>query len=316
MRTLTLIAFAGLTAQLVDGALGMGFGATSTTLMLALTALGPAHASAVVHTAELGTTLVSGASHWKFGNVDWKVALRLGVPGAIGAFCGAYLLASVSLDAARPLTAAILCGIGAHLVWRFSRGRIRRVPRDLKKLRWLPFLGLFGGFIDASGGGGWGPVTSSTLLSAGGGSPRRVIGTVNTAEFLVTFAATIGFAASLWAELISQIWLVLALLAGGVVAAPVGAWLTSRLNPTLLGGLVGTTLVATNISTLVHGAVPWVIGVGVILSIIGFRRAHEARYNDPHADAARKQRGARVVRQENYPAPSDAADQPVASRRQ
>lgn len=303
MRTLFFIALAGIATQLVDGALGMGFGVTSTTLMLFLAGLSPEQASAVVHAAELGATLASGASHWKFGNVDWKVALRLGIPGAIGAFCGAYLLGSISLDATKPLTSAILCCIGAQLIWRFSRGRIRCQPRRLSTLRWLPFLGLFGGFIDASGGGGWGPVTSSTLLSAGGGSPRRVVGTVNTAEFLVTTAATLGFADSLWSVLVENAWYILALLAGGVVAAPLGAWLTSRLNPTALGGFVGTTLLATNVSSFLPAAVPFVIVVGAGLSVLGWQRAKEASYSDPDADAARHRQRTRVVAQGEVPIP-------------
>ena len=126
MTTLLLIALAGLAAQLVDGGLGMGFGVTSTTILIALAGLGPAQASAVVHTAELGTTLASGISHWRFGNVDWKVVRRLAVPGAVGAFAGATVLSNLSTEAAAPLTAMILSLIGVNLVWRFSRGRIRR----------------------------------------------------------------------------------------------------------------------------------------------------------------------------------------------
>ncbi|AKK03763.1 sulfite exporter TauE/SafE family protein [Corynebacterium epidermidicanis] len=299
MRTLTLIAISGLLAQLVDGALGMGFGVTSTTCLLYLAALGPAQASAIVHASELGTTLASGLSHWKFGNVDWKVALRLGIPGAIGAFAGSTFLSFVSLSAARPWTSFLLCAIGAHLVWRFSRGRIRRTGSALRTVKFLPGLGLLGGFVDASGGGGWGPITSSTLLSATSDSPRRIVGTVNTAEFLVTSAATLGFAIGLWHELISQFWLIIALLIGGVIAAPIGAWLTSRLNPSLLGGLVGTTLVATNIKTFSAAAIPVVIVVGAILSYVGYRKAREAAYLDPEADARLRSRGrthgARVV---------------------
>ena len=173
MTTLILIAIAGLAAQLVDGSLGMGFGVTSTTILILLAGLGPAQASAVVHTAQLGTTLVSGFSHWKFGNVDWKVVVRLAIPGAIGAFVGATFLANLSTEAALPITGAILTAIGANLVWRFSRGRIRRTVGEQKYRRGvLGGLGLFGGFIDASGGGGWGPVTTSTLLTVGRAEPR------------------------------------------------------------------------------------------------------------------------------------------------
>lgn len=288
MTTLILIAIAGLAAQLVDGSLGMGFGVTSTTILILLAGLGPAQASAVVHTAQLGTTLVSGFSHWKFGNVDWKVVVRLAVPGAIGAFVGATFLANLSTAAALPVTGAILTAIGANLVWRFSRGRVRRTVGEQKyRPGFLGGLGLFGGFIDASGGGGWGPVTTSTLLTAGRAEPRRIIGTVCTAEFLVAAAATLGFAISMWEDLVANLAAVLALLIGGVIAAPVAAWLVSRINPTMLGGIVGTVLVLLNLPHVVgpldlDGTVLWllrgaVLIAGVILSIIGYRRAARNR---------------------------------------
>ncbi|GAA1471282.1 sulfite exporter TauE/SafE family protein [Corynebacterium felinum] len=249
MRTLVLIAIAGAVAQLVDGGLGMGFGVTSTSIMIMLAGLGPAHASAVVHAAEVGTTFVSGLSHWRFGNVDWKVALTLGIPGAIGAFIGAQLLSTMPLDQAKPLTATILTLIGLNLVWRFSRGRTNR-KAELKKPYSRPFLwllGTIGGTIDATGGGGWGPVTSSTLLSMGRQHPARIIGTVNTAEFLVACAATGGFIAGLWSDIYHHFPAIMALLIGGALTSPVAAWLVSRINPTLLGGFVGTLLVVLNI---------------------------------------------------------------------
>lgn len=248
MLTLILIAIAGLAAQLVDGGLGMGFGVTSTTILIMLAGLGPAQASAVVHTAEVGTTLASGISHWKFGNVDWKVVLRLGVPGAVGAFAGATFLSNLSMEAAAPITSAILALIGMNLVWRFSRGRVRRSYSERPHSRgFLGGLGLAGGFIDASGGGGWGPVTTSTLLSLGRTEPRKVVGTVNTAEFLVSLAATLGFLIGLWDDLVANLSAVLALLIGGAIAAPIGAWMISRVNATVLGGLVGTLIVALNL---------------------------------------------------------------------
>ncbi|MFJ3030913.1 sulfite exporter TauE/SafE family protein [Rothia terrae] len=246
MRSLILIALGGAVAQLVDGSLGMGFGATSTTLLMALAMMNPASASATVHVAELGTTLVSGLSHWKFKNVDWGVVLRLGIPGAIGAFIGATLLAHISLTFAKPVTAGILTLIGISLVIRFARGRVAGKRAGIPRGRMLSALGLFGGFVDAAGGGGWGPVTSSTLLSIGREEPRRIIGTVNTAEFLVTLAASAGFLLAMWDELLQHLMAVGGLLLGGMVAAPIAAWLVSIVNPTVLGGFVGTTLVLTN----------------------------------------------------------------------
>ncbi|AGF73552.1 sulfite exporter TauE/SafE family protein [Corynebacterium halotolerans] len=284
MKTLILIAIAGLAAQLVDGGLGMGFGATSTTILILLAGLGPAQASAVVHTAELGTTLVSGFSHWRFGNVDWKVVFKLAVPGAIGAFAGATFLSHISTEAAVPVTAAILTAIGLNLVWRFSRGRVRRVYQEQSyHTGFLGGLGLFGGFVDASGGGGWGPVTTSTLLTLGRTEPRRVVGTVNTAEFLVTAAATLGFAIGMWSDLLDNLAAVLALLIGGSIAAPIAAWLVTHLDPAMLGGIVGTMLVLVNLpnvlgafgveGTVVRVLQAAVLVAGVALSVLGYRRA-------------------------------------------
>lgn len=272
MRTLIFIALAGAAAQLVDGGLGMGFGVTSTTVLILLASLGPAQASAVVHTAEVGTTLVSGLSHWRFGNVDWKVVLRLGVPGAIGAFIGATVLANISLSAATPITATILTLIGANLVWRFSRGKRSRVIKEKSySTPFLGFLGIFGGFVDASGGGGWGPVTTSTLMSLGRQEPRRVVGTVSAAEFLVSAAATAGFAMVLWQELTQHAAAVAALLIGGMITSPIAAWLISRVNPFALGGIVGTALVVLNLPI----RSPWLLiplaVLGVVLTIRGVR---------------------------------------------
>lgn len=284
MTTLLLIALAGLAAQLVDGGLGMGFGVTSTTILIALAGLGPAQASAVVHTAELGTTLVSGFSHWRFGNVDWKVVFRLAVPGAVGAFLGATMLSNISTEAATPVTAAILAAIGMNLMWRFSRGKVRRQYNGKEyHTGFLAGLGSFGGFVDATGGGGWGPVTTSTLLSLGRTEPRRVVGTVNTAEFLVTAAATLGFAIGMWQDLVENLAAVLALLIGGCIAAPIAALMVTKLNPAALGGIVGTALVVLNLPKVlelfglddawVNVLRVLIALIGVGLSILGYRRA-------------------------------------------
>lgn len=283
MQTLILIAIAGLAAQLVDGGLGMGFGVTSTTILIMLAGLGPAQASAVVHTAEVGTTLVSGISHWKFGNVDWKVVLRLGVPGAIGAFAGATFLSNLSMEAAAPVTSAILALIGINLVWRFSKGRVRRTFSERPhSAGFLGGLGIIGGFVDASGGGGWGPVTTSTLMTLGRTEPRKIVGTVNTAEFLVSVAATLGFIIGLWSDLVDNLAAVVALLIGGAIAAPIAAWMISRVNATVLGGFVGTAIVALNAPKVWNAlgmefGSDWIVQlaivlIGVTFTIIGIRR--------------------------------------------
>lgn len=301
MQTLILIAIAGLAAQLVDGGLGMGFGVTSTTILIMLAGLGPAQASAVVHTAEVGTTLVSGISHWKFGNVDWKVVLRLGVPGAIGAFAGATFLSNLSMEAAAPVTSAILALIGINLVWRFSKGRVRRTFSERPhSAGFLGGLGIIGGFVDASGGGGWGPVTTSTLMTLGRTEPRKIVGTVNTAEFLVSVAATLGFIIGLWSDLVDNLAAVVALLIGGAIAAPIAAWMISRVNATVLGGFVGTAIVALNAPKVwnalgVEFGSDWIVQLAIVLlgvtfTIIGIRRYRtnlaEALATEATADAA------------------------------
>ncbi|MHA2789948.1 sulfite exporter TauE/SafE family protein [Corynebacterium sp. S7] len=284
MKTLILIAIAGLAAQLVDGGLGMGFGVTSTTILIALAGLGPAQASAVVHAAELGTTFVSGVSHWRFGNVDWKVVAAIGIPGGIGAFAGATVLSNLSTEAARPIMSAILVLIGINLMLRFSRGITqRKIDAKPHSKKFLGGLGLVGGFVDATGGGGWGPVTTSTLLAAGRSEPRRIVGTVNTAEFIVTAAATAGFVVGLWEDLVTNAAAVVALLIGGVIAAPIAAWLVTRMNPILLGGVVGTLIVLLNIPTVLEpfGVTHvWIIQVvvaviGAGLSLLGVKRARK-----------------------------------------
>ncbi|GEB98148.1 sulfite exporter TauE/SafE family protein [Corynebacterium flavescens] len=293
MKTLILIALAGAAAQLVDGGIGMGFGVTSTTILL-LAGLGPAQASAVVHTAELGTTFVSGLSHWRFGNVHWPTVFKLGVPGSIAAFLGATVLSNISTDAAVPITSLILVAIGINLVWRFSQIRPHRVVSNRShSTAFLGGLGLVGGFVDATGGGGWGPVSTSTLMAIGREQPRRIVGTVNTAEFLVTLGATLGFMVGLWHDIVSNFSSVLALLIGGTIAAPFAAWLVSRISPILLGGLVGTAIIFLNIDKVFGGAgtyfgleVPTTVtavikyallAVGIFATIYGARHERKAQ---------------------------------------
>ncbi|NEB02461.1 sulfite exporter TauE/SafE family protein [Streptomyces sp. SID13726] len=249
MRTLILLALAGLGAQLVDGSLGMAYGVTSTTLLLAL-GTGPAAASATVHLAEIGTTLMSGASHWRFGNVDWKVVARIGVPGAVGSFLGATVLSRLSTELAEPVMSLILLGLGLYVMSRFT---FKGLPKDRLgqplSRRFLAPLGLVAGFLDATGGGGWGPVGTPALLASGRMEPRKVIGSIDTSEFLVAVAASLGFLFSLGSQGLKWAW-VLAFLLGGLVAAPVAAWLVRLLPPRVLGSAVGGIIVVTNVRTL------------------------------------------------------------------
>ncbi|MFG3342187.1 sulfite exporter TauE/SafE family protein [Glycomyces sp. NPDC048151] len=251
MRTLVLLGLVGLAAQLVDGSLGMAYGVTSTTLLLAIGA-NPAAASATVHLAEIGTTLASGASHWRFGNVDWKVVLKIGIPGAIGAFAGATVLANLSTEVAAPVMSIILLSLGLYVLIRFTlRGLDRKnLGKPLRK-RFLTPLGLVGGFLDATGGGGWGPVGTPALLASGRIEPRKVIGSIDTSEFLVAVAASLGFLFALGSQGIDFAW-VGVLLLGGLIAAPIAAWLVRHIPPRVLGSAVGGVIVLTNSRTLLR----------------------------------------------------------------
>jgi uncharacterized protein len=245
VQKLILLGIFGLIAQLVDGALGMAYGATSSSLVLAV-GLNPAAASASVHMAEIGTTLASGTSHWRFGNIDWRTVRRIGIPGAVGAFLGAVVLSSISAEVAKPWMAAILLTIGLYIIVRFTFGRVRKPKgRPYVRGRYLAPLGLGAGFIDATGGGGWGPVTTPTLLATGRMEPRKVIGSVDTSEFLVALAASLGFLLALGSQGIA--WsVVVALLVGGLIAAPLAAWLVQFVTAELLGAAVGGLIVITN----------------------------------------------------------------------
>lgn len=268
MRRLLVFALAGLVGQLVDGALGMAFGVTTSTVLLS-NGFSPAVASASVHLAEVGTTLTSGISHWRFGNVSWPLVRRIGIPGAIGAFLGATVLTSLTGDWLKPSVAVVLFGLGAVVIARSVRGDLRGERHDPGHLRrrLLAPLGLGAGFIDAVGGGGWGPVATPTLLAAGRVEPRFVIGSVSAAELLVTVSASVGFLVGLGGEGI-ELPLVLALLAGGVVAAPLAAWLVRHADSSMLGVLVGTLLLVTNARTLlIELGTPGPVRLPVLLGI-------------------------------------------------
>jgi uncharacterized membrane protein YfcA len=249
VKTLVLLALVGLGAQLVDGSLGMAYGVTSTTLLLAI-GTNPAVASATIHLAEIGTTLASGLAHWKFGNVDWKVVAKVGVPGAVGAFAGATFLSHLSTEVAAPVMSLILVSLGVYLLVRFTlRGIDRRNLGKPVRKRFLGPLGLVAGFVDATGGGGWGPVGTPALLASGRMEPRKVIGSIDTSEFLVALAASLGFLVALGSQGINAVW-VAGLLGGGLVAAPIAAWLVRHIPPRMLGSLVGGVIVLTNTRTL------------------------------------------------------------------
>lgn len=236
-ETLFPFILAGFAAQIIDGALGMAFGVISTTLLLGL-GVPPAIASAGVHSVETATTALSGASHIYHRNVDWKLFGRLVVPGVIGGILGAYVLTNIHADAAKPFILAYLLAIGLALVWRGWR-----YPPKIREPRVVGPLAALGGFLDAAGGGGWGPVVTSNLLIQGA-SPRKTIGTVNTTEFVLTLSVSITFLLALGAEIFSQA--MIGLLIGGALAAPLGAIIAKRVPVKPLLILVGAILTATS----------------------------------------------------------------------
>ncbi|MEX2129474.1 MAG: sulfite exporter TauE/SafE family protein [Xanthobacteraceae bacterium] len=225
-----LLAAIGFLAQIVDGALGMAFGVISSSAMLAM-GMPPAQASAIAHTAEIFTTATSGASHIYFKNVDWRLVLRLGVAGVVGAVAGAWFLSNIDGELARPFVAAYLLTIGVLILLK----AFRRAPQHDPAFSIAPPLGLVGGFLDASGGGGWGPVVTSTLIGSGQ-APRTVVGSVNTTEFFIAAAAATAFFIELGA---SPLYELAALIGGGIIAAPFGGWVVKHIAPRVLMILVG-----------------------------------------------------------------------------
>ena len=251
MRSLLVLGFVGFFAQLVDGSLGMAYGVTSSTLLLA-TGIAPAAASAAVHFSEIGTTLVSGISHHKLGNVDWRTVGIMAVPGGLGAFAGATFLSSLDGDTAKPWVAALLLGLGIYVVYRFLVLGGRR-PHFKGKLSaaFLAPLGVVGGLMDSIGGGGWGPVGTTSLLSSGRLEPRKVVGSIDTSEFVVAIGGSLGFLFALGSAGIP--WDIAgALLAGGVIAAPFAAWLVKHLPARVLGVAAGGLIVLTNSKTILE----------------------------------------------------------------
>lgn len=242
MTGLLFYVIVGIVAQLIDGTLGMAYGVSASTLLLA-GGLAPATVSATVHAAEVFTTGASGLSHHYFGNVDRALFWRLVVPGVIGAVLGAYVLASLPGERLTPVVAAYLLVMGVVIVARV----FRPIPPLSVTTHVVP-LGFFGAFIDAVGGGGWGPVVASTLI-ARGNHARLTVGTVNAAEFFVTLAASITFVLTIGI----QHWpLIAALAVGGVIAAPLGAYTCKHVPLRPFMAAVGLLVIALSIRTLVR----------------------------------------------------------------
>jgi uncharacterized membrane protein YfcA len=238
-------AFAGSVAQLIDGILGMGFGLTSSTLLLTLGA-SAAVASAAVHAAEIGTTLVSGVSHWREENVDMKILKQLAIPGGIGAILGATFLSSIDLSNAKIFVSTLLLLLGFLLLYRnifnFSQ---QPTTLQITNPRYFTYLGFTGGFVDASGGGGWGPIVTPTMMTTTVVEPRKIIGTVSAAEFIVAISASVGFLINI--NRLDINWAAVGGLAlGGSIMAPIAARIVVKLPRKQIGILVGLAVIIIN----------------------------------------------------------------------
>ncbi len=229
---------AGFLAQIIDGSLGMAYGVTSNSLLLSF-GLSPKLASAAVHTAEVFTNGVSGLSHMRFGNFDKKLFFQLAIPGVISASLGAYLLGNIlDGDIIKPYINVYLMALGIIILYKAVRRAI--VPKNDTKN--ASILALFGGFLDAIGGGGWGPIVTSNLINKGN-TPNIVIGTVNTAEFFVTF-----FSAGILIYFtgVNSWQIILGLIIGGTIAAPFGAYVTKKIPRKTMMILVGCLIILTS----------------------------------------------------------------------
>jgi len=240
--------FVGFLAQLVDGALGMAYGVTATTVLLAF-GVPPAHASAATHAAEVFTTAASGGSHMFYRNIDWRLFRRLAPAGMIGGAIGVYILTSFDAKMLRPFIFTYLGLMGIYILLRLRKPPVETAisPRVIAP------LGLAGGFLDATGGGGWGPIVTTTLIGAGQ-KPRFTIGTVNAVEFLVTVTISASFVVALltghWedaGDLSNHAPAVAGLVAGGLLAAPLAGYVVKVVPPRALGALVGGLIVSLSV---------------------------------------------------------------------
>ena len=228
----------GFAAQLIDGALGMAFGVICNTLLVGVLGVPPALASQRVHIVECFTTATSGISHLLHRNVDGRLFVRLLVPGVIGGVLGAYVLTSLDASFVKPFVLIYLTGIGLYLLFR---GIL--YPPKIREAKSIAPLGFIGGFLDAAGGGGWGPVVTSNLLIQGA-DPRKVVGTVSAVEFFLTVTVSLAFIYRLgFADLAGA---TLGLLIGGLIAAPIGAWAAKRIPAKAMLIMVGAVLTLTS----------------------------------------------------------------------
>ena len=231
----------GFFAQMIDGSLGMAYGVSSTTFLMSF-GISPAVASTSVHVAEVFTTATSGISHWRFGNVNKSLFKKLAIPGAIGAGIGAYALTAVDGKVIKPYIAAYLIVMGVVIIAK----ALKKMAQFTEPKR-VSLLALVGGFADASGGGGWGPIVTTTLIGRGN-NPKLTIGTVNAVEFFVALTAsgvfTVFIGVTTWD-------VILGLIVGGMIAAPLGAYITHRINLKWAMMLVGTLIIILSARTII-----------------------------------------------------------------
>ncbi len=233
----------GFAAQLIDGALGMAFGVISQTLLVSVMGIPPAAASASVHLVEMFTTGTSGVSHILHKNIDWALFRRLAPFGILGGVTGAYFLSNIDASVARPFVMIYLTGIGIYLLVK----ALRQLEPQVRDPQYTAPLATVGGFLDAAGGGGWGPVVTSNLLVQGS-DPRKTIGTVNSAEFLITTSISIAFITTLGLEAFTVA--TVGLIIGGVAAAPLGALFVKRIPVRPLLAMVAVVLISTSAFTI------------------------------------------------------------------
>jgi len=244
IETILLYTLVGFLAQMIDGALGMAYGVSSNTFLLSV-GVPPAIASASVHVAETFTTAVSGVSHWRLGNVDKELFKKLIIPGVLGAVVGAYILSNIDGNIIKPYISAYLLIMGVIILVKALRSN----HDEQKVTSHISILGAIGGFCDAIGGGGWGPIVTTTLV-ARGNNPRFTIGSVNSSEFFITFSQSVVFVFALFSDLVANWTVIVGLLIGGVIAAPFAAIVTRKLPVRLLMGMVGVLIIALSLRTI------------------------------------------------------------------
>jgi uncharacterized membrane protein YfcA len=238
----------GFAAQMVDGAIGMAYGVTASSVMMSM-GVPPATASASVHVAEMFTTGASGFAHWRRKNVRLDLVWRLALPGMLGGALGAYVLSGIDGDVIRPVVAVYLLAMGGLILWK----ALHPPPPHELSTRKVAGLGLGGGFLDAIGGGGWGPMVASTLIG-GGTQPRYAIGSTNLAEFFVTTTVSFTFIFTIGLELWPAI---LGLIIGGVIAAPFAAMVTQKLPDKPMMILVAVVIMLLSLRNLVDVVQKW-----------------------------------------------------------